>query len=69
MNQKEFIEKHNTFVKYVAKRTPINEDVARGLFPICDMFDIKKEEVVEDLKINMGDWCKLYRKYYVGGGR
>ena len=69
MNQKEFIEKHNIFVKYVAEHTSINEDGARGLFPVCDMFGIKKEEVVEDLKINMGDWCKLYREYYAGEGR
>ena len=69
MNQKEFIEKHNTFVEYVASHTKINEDGARGLFPICDMLGIKKEEVVEDLIINGGDWTTLYREYSKGGGR
>lgn len=69
MNQKKFIEKYNKFVKYVAAHTSINEDGARGLFAICDMFGIKKEEVVEDLKINGGNWSKLYWEYYRGGGR
>ena len=57
------------FAKYVASHTPITYGEARLLVPVCDMLGILKEEVVEDLKINGGDWFRLHREYLLGGGR
>ena len=57
------------YAKYVAGHSPVTYGEARILFPVCNVFGIKKEEVAEDLVLNGGDWHTLRREYLLGGGR
>ena len=57
------------FAEYIEVHSLITYDDAKRLFPICNMLEIKKEEVVEDLILNNGDWFTLRREYLLGGGR